>query len=162
MAIRFKPKYPHMGPKEAQIWDRFLATTNLKFIKIEYDVRVGPGNLPAYLKERYEHEKRALKEGKISPDEFRLTQNIVKMAIQLTQLRIDVVAETSDSIWIFEVKGRAGRSALGQLLSYHYWYVRQYRPRKRIRLGIVCIDFDRNLLPLFEMYNIYVFKVGGY
>jgi len=162
MAIKFKPKYPHMGPKEAQIWDRFLATTNLKFIKIEYDVRVGPGNTPRYLIERWRHEYELYKKGKISREEYQLTENIVKMARQLTQLRIDAVGETENEIWIFEVKGRAGRSALGQLLSYQYWYLRQFSPRKRVRLGIVCIDFDRNLLPLFEMHNITIFKVGTY
>jgi len=48
MAIRVFPRYPHMGPEESRIWHKFLATTSLRFIKIEYDVRVGPGYMPTF------------------------------------------------------------------------------------------------------------------
>jgi len=131
------PKYPHMGPMESWIWDRFLTTTKLKFKKLEYDVRVGPGYVPNWVKD----------------------PKIAEMAKALTQLRIDVVGETEDAIWIFEVKPRAGRSALGQLISYAYWYEREYKPKKPLKLAVVCKEVDHNLIPIFESRGIYVFVV---
>jgi len=49
MAIRVRPRYPHMGPIESEIWHKFLAVTELNFIRINYDVSVGRGYIPAYL-----------------------------------------------------------------------------------------------------------------
>jgi len=132
-----RPSYPHMGPYESEIWQRFLLTTDMRFIKIDYDVRVGPGYDPG---EQY-------------------PENIRKMAIALTQLRIDAVAETPNEIWIFEVKPRAGRSALGQLEAYGYWYLRQYRPTKLVRLAVVCREVDPNMVEVFRERGIHIFKV---
>ena len=137
-AIEFiQRRYPHMGPKECEIWTRFLTKTKMKFIRVDYDVRVGPGFDPG---PQYE-------------------ENIRRMAIALTQLRIDAVAETEKEIWIFEVKPRAGRSALGQLLSYAYWYIRQYSPKKPIRLAVVCEQVDPNMPPVYEERGVEIFVV---
>ncbi|MHC1600500.1 MAG: hypothetical protein ACXQS5_06760 [Candidatus Methanospirareceae archaeon] len=81
------------------------------------------------------------------------------MAIALTQLRIDAVGETPREIWIFEVKPRAGRSALGQLESYGYWYIRQYAPRKPVKLAVVCESIDPNMPDVFREHGIEVFVV---
>ncbi|MCD6590287.1 hypothetical protein J7K74_03850 [Candidatus Woesearchaeota archaeon] len=128
-----------MGPMEKVIWDKFLLTTPLKFIKIEYDVRVGPGYVP---KEKY-------------------PEYIIRMAKALTQLRIDAVGHQKERIWIFEVKPRAGRSALGQLESYRYWYIKDYKPTKPVQLAVVAYYIDPNLEPIFEHRGIYVFLVEG-
>lgn len=130
-------RYPHMGPKEAEIWTRFLLTTKMRFIDIWYDVRVGPGFDPG---PTYD-------------------ETIRRMAIQLTQLRIDAVGETEHEIWIFEVKPRAGRSALGQLTSYAYWYMRQKKPSKPLRLAVVCEDVDPNMPDVYRSRGIEIFKV---
>ena len=132
-----RPRYPHMGPWEAGIWSDFLRKTDLKFIRIDYDVKVGPGNIPPGYEEL-----------------ARLTGMDV-----LTKLRIDAVGETEDEIWIFEVKPRAGRSALGQLLAYANWYYQEYRSKKPIRLAVVCRDVDRNMIEVYRRYGIKVFIV---
>jgi len=132
-----RPRYPHMGPWEAEIWTDFLRVTDLKFIRIDYDVKVGPGNIPPGYEEL-----------------ARLTG-----MDELTKLRIDAVAETPDEIWIFEVKPRAGRSALGQLLAYANWFYQEYRPGKPVRLAVVCRDVDRNMVEVYRRYGIQVFRV---
>jgi len=157
--VRYLIRYPHMGPEESKIWHKFLAITNLNFIRINYDVRVGPGYVPESLMNEYLRKKELYEKGLISEDELKITEAIIKSAQALTQLRIDAVGETDKNIWIFEVKPRAGRSALGQLESYYYWYIRQYRPRKPVRLGVVCYEVDPNLEPIFHSKNIAIFKV---
>ena len=132
-----RPRYPHMGPWEAEIWSDFLRKTDLKFIRIDYDVKVGPGNVPPGYEE---------------------LAKLTGMDV-LTKLRIDAVGETEDEIWIFEVKPRAGRSALGQLEAYAYWYYREKQPKKPIRLGVVCRDVDRNMLEVYRQHGVHVFLV---
>ena len=157
--VEVVPRYPHLGPEEAKIWHKFLATTDLNFIKIEYDVHVGTGYIPDYLMKEYLRRKEQYEKGIITYKEFHEIEAVVKSITALTQLRIDAVGETEKNIWIFEVKPRAGRSALGQLESYHYWYVRQFRPSKPVRLAVVCYDDDKNLEPIFQSKGIEVFRV---
>ncbi len=153
------PRYPHMGPEEAKIWDKFLAMTKLNFIRIDYDVHVGTGYLPEYLEKEYIRKKELYEQGKITKEEFGEIEAVVKSITALTQLRIDAVGETDREIWIFEVKPRAGRSALGQLESYRYWYIRQFRPSKPVRLATVSYEVDKNLEPIFKSKGIENFTV---
>jgi len=152
-------RYPHMGPEESKIWHKFLSLTSLNFIKINYDVHVGTGYVPKYLQDEFLRKKELYEKGLITYDEFKITESILKSTTALTQLRIDAVGETDDKVWIFEVKPRAGRSALGQLESYYYWYVRQFRPSKPVRLAVVCYEVDANLEPIFKSKGIEVFRV---
>jgi hypothetical protein len=131
------PSYPHMGKLEKEIWDRFLMTTNLTFTKIEYDVRVVPGNPP------------------VAP----LPPDIQAMWDALTKLRIDAVGYRRSEIWIFEVKVRAGRSALGQLDAYLYWFRKERNPSVPIQLAIVCKVVDNNVREVALAKNIWIFQV---
>jgi len=133
-----RARYPGMKPAESEIFTRFLMETDLTFTKIEYNVRVGLGYDP----------------GPQYPE------NIRKMMIQLTQLRIDAVGHRKDEIWLFEVKLRAGMSAIGQLISYAEWYRAQYKPKKPIRLGVIAEYYDPNVLPIYETRGISLFLVG--
>ena len=153
------PRYPHLGPEEAKIWHRFLTITNLEFIRIDYDVRVGIGYIPKWLEIEYRKKLEMYEQGLIDRRELELVESTIKSIRSLTQLRIDVVAETKEHIWIFEVKPRAGRSALGQLESYYFWYLKQFRPSKPVRLGCVCYEVDVNLEPIFASRGIHIFKV---
>jgi len=159
MAIRVRPRYPHMGPIESEIWHKFLAVTELNFIRINYDVSVGRGYIPAYLMEEYKHKKELYEKGLLDYRSLREVEAVIESASYLTKLRIDVVAETSEHIWIIEVKPRASKSALGQLECYRFWYVKQHRPAKAVRLAIVCYDVDRNVEPLFNLKGIRIFKL---
>ena len=132
-----RPRYPHMGPIEAMIWTDFLRKTNLEFINIEYDVKVGPGNIPPGME-----------------DIARETGFDI-----LTKLRIDAVGETKNEIWVFEVKYRAGRSALGQLIAYADWFMYEYSPKKPLRLAVVCRQVDNNMIEPFRRRGIEIFIV---
>ena len=157
--FRVIPRYPHMGPTENEIWHKFLATTPLRFINIQYDVRVGTGFIPKWLEEEYEMKKKLYEQGLISRKDLEVVESIIKSVSALTKLRIDAVGETEKEIWIFEVKPRAGRSALGQLESYYWWYIRQYKPTKPVRLACVCYEVDYNLQPIFASRGIRIFRV---
>ncbi len=131
------PKYPHMGPEEAAIWSDFLRKTNLEFIAIEYDVRVGPPNVPPHLMDLAE---------------------ATGMDV-LTRLRIDAVGHTRNEIWLFEVKHKIGRSALGQLLEYGDWYVHDFSPSKPVRLAAVGRATDPSTMESFRRRGMYIFLV---
>jgi len=133
-----RARYPGMKPAESQIWTEFLRTTDMEFIDIKYNVRVGIGYDP----------------GPQYPEYIR------RMMIQLTQLRIDAVGETKDAIWIFEIKIRAGMSAIGQLISYAEWYRKQYNPEKPIRLAVVAEFYDPNVEVIYATRGIRLFLVG--
>lgn len=109
--------------------------------------------------EEWRQKRKLYEKGLITREELEEVEAVIKSVTALTQLRIDAVCETEDAIWIFEIKPRAGRSALGQLESYHYWYVRQYRPSKPVRLAVVCYEVDKNLEPIFQSKGIYIFRV---
>jgi len=156
---RYIVRYPHMGPEESRIWHKFLAMTSLRFINIEYDVRVGTGFIPKWLEEEYKTKLELYNKGLISRKELELTEATIKSVSALTKLRIDAVGETEREIWIFEVKPRAGRSALGQLESYYFWFIRQRRPTKPVRLACVCYEVDPNLEPIFASKGIRIFRV---
>jgi len=158
--VRLMPQYPHMSPHESAIWRRFMEVTKLKFIRFEYDVHVGVGYVPEYLLRELEEKEKLYEQGKITFHELELTRNIVKSSKMLTQLRIDVVGETEHEVWVFEVKPRAGRSALGQVESYAYWYLRQYKPAKAIRPAVVCEDIDPNMPDVFSARGVSVFVVS--
>jgi len=126
-----------MSPREVNLWTRFLTNTKLQFLRIDYDVRLGPGYDP----------------GIQYPPEIRT------MAVALTQLRVDAIGETQDNIIIFEVKPEASLTALGQLKSYGYWYSRQYAPTKPVLTAVVCETIAPNMEPVFAEHGILIFKV---
>ena len=130
-------RYPHMGSAEASIWTAFLRKTFLEFIDIKYDVKVGPPNVPPELME----------DAKASGMD------------KLTRLRIDAVGETRDAIWLFEVKHKIGRSALGQLLEYGDWYVHDFTPTKPVRLAGVGRVTDLSTIESFRRRGIELFLV---
>ena len=131
-------KYPGLGPYESWLWTQFLRKTHLTFTKIEYNVRVGPGYDP----------------GPKYPDYIR------EMALALTKLKIDAVGHRRHEIIIFEIKPRAGRSALGQIISYLEWYIRDYKPTKPVRGAVVCEFVDPNLEPIFMRRGIQLYILG--
>ncbi len=135
--IEPKIKYPHMLPYEAELWDRFLKRRSPEFIKLEYDVHVGdapvpPEALPDYLKGMF--------------------QSVYKK-------RIDVVAHDPGTIYVIEVKGRAGLSALGQVLAYKFLYERDFSPGKPVEMRIVCERKEMNIDEIAKQHGVYVWQV---
>jgi len=130
-------KYPHMKASEVVLWDRFLEHVPWAIQSIRYDVRLGEGA--------------RLPEG--SPEWVK------RMAWSLSTKRIDAVVETSHEIIIVELKDRAGLSAVGQLLGYLALYIKQYRPKKPIRLALVCARVAPDMDAILPEYGIETYLV---
>ena len=125
-------KYPHMAPEDLDIWERFLEKYAQHFFGFSYDVKVGT---PV----------------ETSPD---WPENIKAMAETLTKKRIDAVGYTAANIWIFEVKPRAGASAIGQVNSYVPLFVNEFRPERTVLGAIVTDNEERDMVNLCNFHNI--------
>jgi len=130
-------RYPHMKADEQAIWERFERRLPWRAERIEYDLRLGEGvELP--------------------PD---TPEWVRKMAWSLSTKRVDVMVETPAEFVIVEVKDRAGLGAIGQLLGYLSLFTRQYRPRKRVRLALVCESLAPDVAPVLVEYGIEAYLV---
>ncbi|MBA7607070.1 hypothetical protein ES703_14222 [subsurface metagenome] len=129
--------YPHMKSDEARIWTKFLETTALEFENIIYDLHLGMGILPV----------------PGEPDFMK----VLKLAV--TRKRVDAIGETSDDIWIFEVKPRVGMSALGQLVTYFELYQEEYRPVKPVMLAAIGEREAPDIRSAFDLYAVNVILV---
>lgn len=100
-----KPAFPHMFPRDVPLFAAFVLSREAEGIdRWAFDVKVGiardPG--PVY------------------------APNMREMGKILSQLRIDAVGYRTGGPTIYEVKPDARLAALGQLLTYGYWYARQF------------------------------------
>lgn len=102
--------YPHMKPRDIEIWERFIAKYPDQYDTVQYDVAIG--DIPAFMEERSSPQGQAMRE--------------------LYKLKIDVVAYRADELHIIEVKHDAGPSSIGQLLGYVTLYKRDYEPTLRV------------------------------
>jgi len=131
------PRYEHMLPDERDIWHRFIVPRESQFIRLIYDLHLGEGTIPP-------------------PG----TSEQVKKVVEATsKKRVDAIGETPKDITIFEVKSRAGMSALGQLLNYRQLYLKEYNPRKPVRLALVCERLEPDILPTLKSYGIDIYIV---
>ena len=112
---RFGPeqlhKYPHMFPRDIEIWHRFLAQYGKHYSGFDYDVKVGSGR------------------------DYSLEQDkmIRRGAFINSKKRIDAVGYQTFQVTIFEVKPDATASAIGQALAYCRLYEKEFSP------GVKCI-----------------------
>ena len=102
--------YPHLLPADIELWEDFLKLHGDQFLRFDYDVRVGNGREP---------------DGDF-PD------NIRKMALDLSQRRIDVVGYTDSAIHIIEVTVSGGLKAIGQLEAYPILYTEKFNPTQKL------------------------------
>ncbi len=51
--------------------------------------------------------------------------------------RIDIVVESATDIWILEVTPKLSKAAVGGVLVYRNMYQDQFKPTKKVRVGIV-------------------------
>ena len=110
--------YPHMGPKDAELWNKFVVANPGKFTGVIYDMRCG----------------------EVEACDTSMPKNIKDAWVDLCRGRIDVVAETPDAIFVIEVKPRARGEALGQALNNSYLYEHEHQPTKRV-VPTVVTDF---------------------
>ncbi len=109
--------YPHMGPADAAIWDRFISANPGRFQRVWYDFRVG--------------DEAAV------PDEC--STRARDCWWDLTYWRVDVVAEDAEKIYVIEIKPLANAKALGQADSYAMLYEEDEKPSKPV-VAVVLTD----------------------
>jgi len=123
---------------EVDIWDRFLDEHKDEYDRFDYDVHVGK---PPKGIEKY-------------PPEIRL-------AVLATHLfRIDVVGWQGEVPTIFEVKEYASCTAIGQVLTYAYLFVRDKKPKAIPKLAIVTDYCEEDIKEVAKHYGIKVYEVG--
>ena len=123
--------YPHMKPRDVEIWERFIDKFPDAYEKCQYDF--GVGDIPAFIANASSIEGQ-------------------KMA-ELYKLKIDVLAYKGDTIDLIEVKPRASAAVLGQVTSYVHLYERDEKPTLKVRPVILTDE----LLPNMELLS----KVNG-
>lgn len=101
-------KYPHLRPRDVEIWQHFIQKNPDRFNRVFYDYRVGdpedwPEDAPRYIALAWK---------------------------DLTMWQIDVTAEDDDFLYIIELKPFARSTAIGQALAYKILFDREEKPWK--------------------------------
>jgi len=128
------PKYPHMSPVEEKLWDRYLRWSPHEFLRLTYDLHLG------------DH----------APLDPVWPEWLVRLVLATSRLRVDVIGETVDAIYIFEIKDRAGMGALGQLMTYEALYREEHKPTKPIKKVIITDRTRSDMAVLFPQFDIEV------
>lgn len=118
-------KFPAMLPREREIWRGWLREHEQGFDRFDYNVRLGEGQDP----------------GPSFPDFIR------RDSILITQKRIDAVGFQGSQVTIFEVKERAGLSAIGQLVGYAALWRAAHPLEPEPRLVLVTNVLDPDMVP---------------
>lgn len=129
--------YPHMKPRDIEIWERFIAVFPDKYTECQYDVSVG--DIPEFMKERSSREGQAMQE--------------------LYRLKIDVVAYRQGGIDIIELKPSAGASTIGQVVGYVELYKKEYKPTLPIQPVIITDELKPNMEFLSQQQGVIVHVV---
>ena len=124
--------FPHLLPKDIEVWKRFLEAHAKEYDYFEYDVRVGEGRDPGP-----EH-----------------TNTIRSMAIGLSQRRIDAIGYRKDRATIFEITTSAGLTAVGQLQVYPQ-LLKMLHPTQTMEPPILIAErIQDDILPYLQQHNI--------
>lgn len=121
-------KYPHLLPEDVPVWERFLEKYGSQFFNIKYDVRVGSGQ----------------------PVGLDQPPNMRKMAIMLTQRRIDAVGYTRAGILVIEITRRADLKSIGQLETYPVLYRQKFDPRARVTPLLVAEELETDIKSILD------------
>jgi hypothetical protein len=124
-------KYPHLLTEDALVWDRYLGAHPIAKTRLFYDVRVG--------------------EGRPVGDEY--PDNIRKMALDLSQRRIDVLIDFDDYWLIVEITTKASLKSIGQLAVYKHLFTIGNNPQKAVKTLLVCSSIDPDLKSFADTYQ---------
>ena len=107
---------------------------------------------------------KAILEGVYYFDVYLLTEKAKKIISETPELnwkiavpwmyRIDAVCYTFDAVWIIEFKERVSMYAIGELLGYKGMFIKQYEPKKEVRLMLVAKYDEPEVHPVLREHNI--------
>lgn len=123
--------YPHLLQPDIDLWIRFLDKYEDHYNDFDYDVRIGKGRDP----------------GNSEPE------NIRKMAIGLSQRRIDVVGYKEDEIQIIEITLSAGLKCIGQMETYPLLYKQTYNSLLPVTTLILAEKIEADIEPILIERN---------
>lgn len=129
--------YPHMKPRDIEIWERFIKAYPDAYIDCQYDFHVG--DAPAF---------DTAVEGIDNANQH-----------MLYQLKIDVVGRKSSGLDIIEVKPDAGPSSIGQVQGYRALYVRDERPAVNVGTVIITDNEKPNMRYLCSAQGVTLYIV---
>ena len=132
------PSYPHMSSAESRVWHTFRQQVYIPPGALYYDARVG-NPIPA--------------EPGADPWVSRV-RNVT------SRKRLDAVLDTGTAWWLFEVKVRAGLSAVGQCIGYEYLFSASIAGEKPVMVVIVCESILRDLDLICEREGIGLYVSG--
>ncbi len=128
-------RYPRMTATDALTWGKFLEANGKEYNSFDYDVRIGTGVIA----------------------KLEVPEKFIADYKMLTQKRIDAIGYRNDSVEIFEVKQRAGLSALGQLKAYAILYRESFPSQNIASLNLVCSFITQEERKLYAANNINVY-----
>ena len=108
-------KYPHMRPRDVEIWDKYIALNPEDFMSVRYDVKVGEPELPGE----------------------DISDAVINDWRDLCRWGIDAVAEDEFAIYAIEVKPNATAGALGQAVAYAKLLEIKWKPKKPVIPAVV-------------------------
>ena len=120
--------YPHMKPRDIEIWERFILKYPEAYERCQYDFAVGDPPLFS-----------TVVEGSNG-----------KNMDELYKLKIDVLGYKDGHIDLIEVKPSASPSSIGQLLGYRSLYLRDAKPTLPVFPVIVTNEEKLNMRFLCE------------
>lgn len=110
----------HLSDFETFLWTKFLEDFGGEYFNFRYDVHLDkPVSFPKAL-----------------------TGNHLTNAQMLAALRIDVVCETKNALFIVELRQDANKSAIGNLIVYRFLYKLQFNPEKEVHMILVTNKYD--------------------
>jgi hypothetical protein len=124
--------YPHMKPRDIEIWERFISKFPDAYERCQYDF--GIGDVP----------------------DFVVSESIEEMArmSELYKLKIDVLGYKGGTIDLIEIKPSAGPSSIGQLQSYVSLYMRDEKPTQKVIPVLVTDELRPNMQYLTEQAGV--------
>lgn len=138
MTIFFKDqRLVHMSKNDAYIWSKFLEQHETEYTNYRYDIRVGAG----------------VKLDDSAPDWLK------KSAENLSQKRIDVIADDAKNVYVFEVRHNATAAVIGQLVCYVYLYRLKFNPIKPVIPIMITDAADADLVIAMRELNLVYFIV---
>lgn len=121
-----------MAPADIPLWEAFLRQYGANYDRFVYDTQVGEGTPPP-------------------PD---IPEFAKKDWQDLTKKRIDAIGFKSTAVEIFEVKPRAGLTALGQLLGYKQLYTQSFPISGPITISLITSMLTPDERSVYDRYNI--------
>lgn len=134
---KLQNKYPGMRLEDEVIWDEFIKRNPAAFFSCYYNVPVGDP-MP------HENEKK---------------EAVQNGGYDVSQWRIDVLAETADGLAVIELKPHAGPGALGQALAYKKLIEKEWQLTKPVVPIVITNGVSSIMLEAAAMLGVQVIVI---